>query len=83
LNDKSIFGLGLFFHDGFGFYRHNGCGNEPQDLEQIFFPFYATKHGRSGIGLSISQQIMHKQKENIRVRSVPGTGTVFTLSFLC
>ncbi|MDH4090155.1 MAG: hypothetical protein OEV74_00430 [Cyclobacteriaceae bacterium] len=43
MNDKSIFGLGLFFHDGFGFYRHNGCGNAPQDLEQLLLPIYATK----------------------------------------
>jgi signal transduction histidine kinase len=58
-----------------------GCGIDADDLEQIFVPFYSTKKGGSGIGLSISQQIMQKQKGNITVRSVPGRGSVFTVSF--
>jgi len=60
-----------------------GCGIAAEDLEQIFIPFYSTKKGGSGIGLSISQQIMHRQKGNIAVRSMPGSGTVFTLNFMC
>lgn len=59
----------------------SGCGIDPDDLEQIFVPFYSTKKSGSGIGLSISQQIMQKQKGNITVRSTPGRGSVFTLSF--
>jgi signal transduction histidine kinase len=59
-----------------------GLGIEADDLEQIFIPFYSTKQGGSGIGLSISQQIMHRQKGNIMVRSTPGSGTVFTVNFL-
>lgn len=59
----------------------SGCGIEGDDLEQIFVPFYSTKKSGSGIGLSISQQIMQKQKGNITVRSSPGRGSVFTLSF--
>lgn len=61
----------------------NGCGIAPEDIEQIFVPFYSTKKGGSGIGLSISQQIMQKQKGNIMVRSSPGRGSVFTLNFTC
>lgn len=60
-----------------------GLGIAPEDIEQIFIPFYSTKKGGSGIGLSISQQIMQKQKGNIMVRSTPGRGSVFTLSFTC
>jgi signal transduction histidine kinase len=60
-----------------------GCGIAPEDIEQIFVPFYSTKKGGSGIGLSISQQIMQKQKGNIMVRSSPGRGSVFTLNFTC
>lgn len=59
----------------------SGCGIDLDDLEQIFVPFYSTKKSGSGIGLSISQQIMQKQKGNITVRSSPGRGSVFTLSF--
>ena len=60
-----------------------GCGIEHEEIEQIFIPFYSTKKGGSGIGLSISQQIMQKQKGNIMVRSAPGRGSVFTLNFVC
>jgi len=60
-----------------------GCGIAPEDVDQIFVPFYSTKKGGSGIGLSISQQIMQKQKGNIMVRSTPGRGSVFTISFTC
>ncbi|MEJ1239159.1 ATP-binding protein [Chryseolinea sp. T2] len=61
----------------------SGCGIDSDDLEQIFVPFYSTKKSGSGIGLSISQQIMQKQKGKITVRSSPGRGSVFTVSFSC
>jgi two-component system nitrogen regulation sensor histidine kinase NtrY len=62
--------------------RDTGKGIASDDLDQIFIPFYSTKKGGSGIGLSISQQIMQKQKGDISVRSVLGEGSVFTLSFV-
>jgi len=62
--------------------RDSGTGIDPEDLEQIFIPFYSTKKGGSGIGLSISQQIMQKQKGDIAVSSMPGKGSVFTLTFI-
>lgn len=58
-----------------------GCGIQPEDLEQIFIPFFSTKKSGSGIGLSISQQIMQRQKGDISVRSTPGRGSVFTMTF--
>jgi two-component system, NtrC family, nitrogen regulation sensor histidine kinase NtrY len=58
-----------------------GCGISSDEIDQIFIPFYSTKKSGSGIGLSISQQIMQKQRGDISVRSVPGKGTVFTLAF--
>lgn len=60
-----------------------GCGISPDDLDQIFIPFYSTKKSGSGIGLSISQQIMRKQKGDISVKSVLGRGTEFVLTFSC
>lgn len=59
----------------------NGCGITPEDLEQIFIPFYSTKKSGSGIGLSISQQIMQKQRGDISVSSSLGKGSTFTLAF--
>lgn len=58
-----------------------GCGIAEEDIDQIFIPFYSTKKGGSGIGLSISQQIMQKQKGDISVRSERGKGTEFILTF--
>ncbi|MBL7856600.1 MAG: HAMP domain-containing histidine kinase [Cyclobacteriaceae bacterium] len=63
--------------------RDNGTGIDKEDLDQIFIPFYTTKKNGSGIGLSISQQIMQKQRGDIRVHSEPGKGSIFTLSFSC
>lgn len=56
-----------------------GIGNELQ--EQIFLPFYSTKTNKSGIGLSLSQQIMMQHHGRLEVSSVPGEGATFTLIF--
>ncbi|MFW6327954.1 MAG: ATP-binding protein, partial [Bacteroidota bacterium] len=40
----------------------NWKGIAPEDLEKIFIPFYTTKEGGSGIGLSLSRQIMRMHK---------------------
>ena len=61
--------------------RDNGQGIDEGDLKRIFVPFYTTKAGGSGIGLSLSQQIMHLHQGNIRVESTPGKGALFNLSF--
>lgn len=63
--------------------RDSGTGISPDDMDQIFIPFYSTKKGGSGIGLSISRQIMQKQKGDIAAYSVAGKGSVFVLSFCC
>lgn len=63
--------------------RDTGCGIAGEELEQIFIPFFTTKKGGSGIGLSISQQIMQKQRGDISLQSQPGKGSVFTVSFSC
>lgn len=57
----------------------NGKGIEKELLEQIFVPFYTTKEEGSGIGLSLSRQIMRTHKGRISVQSKVGEGTVFTL----
>jgi signal transduction histidine kinase len=63
--------------------RDTGGGIATDDLDQIFIPFYSTKKGGSGIGLSISQQIMQRQKGDISVKSELGRGSEFTLTFSC
>jgi signal transduction histidine kinase len=56
-----------------------GIGNELQ--ERIFLPFYSTKTNKSGIGLSLSQQIMMQHHGRLEVNSLPGEGATFTLIF--
>lgn len=59
----------------------HGEGIVPEALERIFVPFYTTKKTGSGIGLSISRQIMNLHKGHLEVHSIPNERTVFTLSF--
>ena len=59
----------------------NGPGIPEENLDEIFVPFFTTRQNGSGIGLSISRQIMRVHGGNLKVRSVPGKETVFCLSF--
>ena len=59
----------------------NGPGIKPEEIENIFIPFYSTKEGGSGIGLSLSRQIMRLHKGMITAISKPDVRTEFILSF--
>lgn len=61
--------------------RDNGIGIKPDLLDKIFMPFFTSKRNGSGIGLSLSRQIMHLHKGTIHVKSIPENNTSFTLSF--
>jgi two-component system nitrogen regulation sensor histidine kinase NtrY len=58
----------------------NGPGIPHDILENIFVPFYTTKNQGSGIGLSLSRQIMKAHHGNISVVT-NSSGTTFSLSF--
>jgi C4-dicarboxylate-specific signal transduction histidine kinase len=61
----------------------NGCGMPPEVQERIFDPFFTTKPiGKgTGLGLSITHGILARAGARIRVESVPGAGTCFTIHF--
>jgi two-component system nitrogen regulation sensor histidine kinase NtrY len=59
----------------------NGPGIPEENIDEIFVPFFTTRQNGSGIGLSISKQIMRVHGGNLKVRSVPQKETVFCLSF--
>ena len=59
----------------------NGTGIEDNILNQIFIPFFTTKKNGSGIGLSLSKNIMKKHGGNLLAQSVPGESTTFSLFF--
>lgn len=59
----------------------SGTGIEEEALQRIFIPFFTTKKSGSGIGLSLSKQIMRKHEGNLLVSSQLHKGTKFTLRF--
>lgn len=59
----------------------NGQGIIKEALNHIFVPFYTTKRTGSGIGLSLSRQIMQMHNGSLTVESEPDVKTVFTLRF--
>ena len=61
--------------------KDNGTGMDEQVEQQMFVPFFTTKKKGSGIGLSLSKQIMLLHKGNITVHSTKGEGTIFKLLF--
>jgi len=61
--------------------KDNGSGISEEVLPKIFIPFFTTRSQGSGIGLSLSRQIMRLHGGSIRVKSEPGVQTVFSLLF--
>jgi len=59
----------------------NGTGILPEVLDKIFIPFFTTKQSGSGIGLSLSRQILRLHNGTISAFSVPEKETVFTMTF--
>ncbi|MGB8510614.1 MAG: ATP-binding protein [Pyrinomonadaceae bacterium] len=59
-----------------------GCGIAPDQLKNIFDPFFTTKPvgEGTGLGLSVTYSIVERHHGSIRVESVPGRGTTFTIT---
>lgn len=73
----------VFFENESNFIQisDNGCGISKEQMDQIFIPFYTTKTNGSGIGLSLSRQIMRLHGGDISIRSEEDKGTIVTLRF--
>lgn len=68
------------------FVKDTGCGIAPENLPRIFDPFFSTKQGPdesgqggSGLGLSLCKEIVSRHRGRIRVESLVGQGTTFTI----
>lgn len=59
----------------------NGTGIPEEVMERIFIPFFTTKPTGSGIGLSISRQIMHMHRGSLTAYSEPEKGSRFVMVF--
>ncbi|MFP4528661.1 MAG: two-component system sensor histidine kinase NtrB [Candidatus Kapaibacterium sp.] len=55
----------------------DGCGISPEDLTKIFNPFFTRKSDGTGLGLPITQRILHYHNGIIDVESNLGEGTTF------
>jgi len=60
-------------------FEDTGCGIPEKDLNNLFNPFFTTKSGGSGLGLSISHRIIREHNGHINVESRVGKGTAFTI----
>jgi C4-dicarboxylate-specific signal transduction histidine kinase len=61
--------------------QDNGTGISEEARKSIFVPFFTTKKAGSGIGLSLSRQMMRLQGGSISVSSKLGEGSTFSLRF--
>jgi nitrogen fixation/metabolism regulation signal transduction histidine kinase len=59
----------------------NGPGIGREISDQVFVPFFSTKPGGTGIGLSLSRQIMNNHDGSIQYTTMANKKTVFTLTF--
>ncbi len=58
----------------------NGCGMDQEVKDRIFTEFFSTKGNRgTGLGLLVSQKIIHEHKGTMDVKSEPGKGTRFSI----
>ena len=61
--------------------KDNGPGIPEELIDEIFVPFFTTKDKGTGIGLSLSKQIMQRHGGRLKLHSVPNQETTFTLLF--
>ncbi|MEA3462595.1 MAG: ATP-binding protein, partial [Bacteroidota bacterium] len=59
----------------------NGQGILDEVIDKIFIPFFTTKQNGSGIGLSLSRQILRLHGGTITAKSTPNEETIFTMTF--
>ena len=57
----------------------SGGGISNEDLARLFEPFFSTKSNGTGLGLSVSYNIIQNHGGDIQVESIPGEGTCFTI----
>ena len=60
-----------------------GMGMTKEQIHMVGTPFYSTKDKGTGVGLTISYQLVHSMKGKVEIESEPGKGTKFTIRFPC
>lgn len=60
-------------------FEDTGLGIPPENLKDIFYPFFTTRDKGTGLGLPIAYRIIEEHNGKIKVSSVPGQGTTFEI----
>ena len=60
--------------------KDTGVGIKPQDIQNIFNPFFTTKAEGTGLGLALSFAVMESHGGTLNVKSEEGKGATFTLT---
>lgn len=60
--------------------KDHGSGMDKETLEELFTPFFTTKKGGNGLGMSIAKKIIEAHRATIRIESRQGKGTEVTLT---
>ena len=60
--------------------QDTGPGIPPQDIKNIFNPFFTTKDKGTGLGLAITHKVITEHNGHIEVKSRPGSGSQFIIS---
>jgi signal transduction histidine kinase len=55
--------------------KDKGCGIPAREQDQVFLPFYTTKKGRDGLGLTIAGRFVEFHGGVVRIKSLEGEGT--------
>lgn len=61
--------------------RDNGIGMDPKTLSRLFVPFFTTKDGALGLGLTACRRIVENHGGTLMVESLPGKGSTFVIQF--
>ena len=57
--------------------RDTGRGMKREEIKSVFKPFFTTKERGVGLGLSICQRIVRSHDGRLKVKSIPGQGSIF------
>jgi signal transduction histidine kinase/CheY-like chemotaxis protein len=60
-------------------FSDTGHGIDPEDIERVFEPFFSTREDGTGLGLTVSHNVVERHGGEITVESALGQGTTFTV----